>query len=88
MDTLLNATHITKLAVEADCVGDYLAMLFAVCLLISELMPFYKKHCVDDDNVLPEQEAKTLTRQESTLHKSDGLIHLLANVAKNVVKQK
>ena len=68
-------------SIESACFGDYTTFVFAFLFFVSELMPFIQRKCSDDD----EAAAATTTaaeRNKSVLEQSNGLIHLMGQLAK------
>ena len=67
-------------SIDSACFGDYGTFVFAFLFFVSELMPFIQRKCSDDDaEVAPVAEGK---QRKSVLEQSNGLIHLMGQLAK------
>ena len=67
-------------SIDSACFGDYGTFVFAFLFFVSELMPFIQRKCTDDDAaVAPVAEG---TQRKSVLEESNGLIHLVGQLAK------
>ena len=78
---LYNITDLSALSdLDPDCFDDYAVVILAICLFVSEILPFYKKYCKDDKT---SSEIETINsnepiieRQGSLMQEADGILHL------------
>ena len=78
-DTFNNITDESFLStvmpsIESACFGDYGTFVFAFLFFVSEMMPFIQRKC-SDEPLVEEQ-------KRSVLEESNGLIHLMGQLAK------
>tara|TARA_R110000851_G_scaffold100800_3_gene216556 strand:- start:364 stop:642 length:279 start_codon:yes stop_codon:yes gene_type:complete len=88
----INTTQLSAIlqSLNPECFGDYTAIAFGIALLISEALPFYKKYCKDETVPVvddAEGNTKTLSRQPSLLHQSDGILHFAMMAAEKFKKK-
>lgn len=78
-ETLFNTTSFINTFSDIDpkCVGDYISVALGVLLFISEALPFYKRNCKYDIDVVDvDGQVKPIERQPSILQNSNGVLDL------------
>ena len=78
---LYNITDLSAFTdLDPNCFDDYAVVILGICLLISEILPFYKKYCKEDKTNLEidtiNSNEPVIERQGSLVQEADGIIHL------------
>ena len=88
-DFFYNA-NVTELAagladIDPECFGDYGMIVLACCLLVSEMLPFYKKFCAPKAEVGIDQEITP--PKGNILQESDGILQMVIVAAEKFKKK-